>query len=273
MPKGVYPRTSGIPHQQVSGLAKIMLPPLPQHPLVPETAEEMLLTLAEHLEALAKPREYSVYSTDFARFLKERVWTRDEARGGRVARFPDYAFLQDLCDDLLTEPKLMVEKSRRVLATWTACAFDVWIAAGGQDPRWPALMNARGNRQVFLIHQKFEDAEKVLRTRTWHIIEQLEERGIREVWPDFPRWTRKEGELAADNGSYITGLPEGSNQTRGPGATLLHVEELAFLNNAKALIEGALPTLRGGGHIVAISTANASSYAKLLVEGSLRSGW
>jgi len=246
---------------------------LPLAPLVPDSPEAQLVTLMERLQELSTPQVYSVYSTDFYRFLMECVWTKDEARGGRVAQFPPYPFLKDLCDDMIVEEKLFIEKSRRVLATWTACAYDVWIAAGGQDPRWPQLMNARGNRQVFLCHQKFEDANKCLSTRTWFIIQQLEARAIRDQWPDFPHWSWKEGEIAADNGSFITAVPEGSNQLRGPGATLLHIEELAFLNNAKQMLEGAIPTLRGGGHIVAISTANAASYAKLLRDGQLRAGW
>src|SRR5260370_41094497 len=192
MPKGVWERRCALPLGE-SVIAKLLGQPLAPEPLAPLTTEQQILTLVSHLEGLAQPKQYSAYSTDFYRFLMECVWTRDEARGGRVAPIPRYPFLKDLCDDLIVEEKLFIEKSRRVLATWVACAFDVWIAAGGQDPRWPVLMNARGNRQVYLCHRKFEDADKCLEMRTWFIIQQLMARDIWKVWPDLPHWTKKAG--------------------------------------------------------------------------------
>lgn len=270
MPKGVYPRMPGIEKEQRQAMARLLGTPAPPSSALPLPAAERARLLEERLALLSRPAPRPVYSTDFYRFLTERVWTKDEARGGRVAQIPPYPFLPDLCDDLVTCRKLFIEKSRRVLATWIACTFDVWIAAGGQDPRWAVLKYARGNRQVFLCHQKFEDSNKYLRERVWFIIRQLEERAIRDVWPDFPRWQWKEGEITASNGSLITAVAQGSDQLRGFAATLLHLEELAFWEHAKPTIEGALPTLRGGGHVLAITTANAGTYADDLRSGRLR---
>src|SRR5213079_3385439 len=97
------------------------------------------------------------YRNDFHAFLTECVWTKDEA-AGRVAPMPSYPFLKDLCDDLVTEKKLLVEKSRRVLASWTVCAFDVWVASGGRDPRWETLMSGDGHRLVWLSARQSEQA-------------------------------------------------------------------------------------------------------------------
>jgi hypothetical protein len=47
------------------------------------------------------------------------------------------------------------------------------------------------------------------------------------------------------------------------------MEEIAFMEQAKSTIEGAIPTLRGGGHLVAITTANNSSYASLVASGNI----
>jgi hypothetical protein len=236
-----------------------------------ESPLERVATLSRHLSQLAEPPT-NPYQTDFHAFLTRLVWTKDEAAGGRVARFPEWPYIQDICDDLILRPKLFFEKSRRVLATWAACAFDVWVAGGGQDPRWPTLMYATGNRQVFLCHRKFEDSNKYLRERVWFVIDELSRRRVWDDWPDFPQWHWKEGEISASNGSLITAVAQGSDQTRGFAATALHLEELAFWENAQETVEGALHTLRGGGHVYAITTPKANTYAKHIRDGKIASG-
>lgn len=242
-----------------------------------ETVGERVAMLAAHLKDLATPSQ-NPYQTNFHRFLTERVWTKDEAAAGRVARFPDWPYLKDMCDDLICCPKVFFEKSRRVLATWLCCAFDVWLAAGGQDPRWKdengnsSLLYATGNRQIFLCHRKFEDSAKYLRERVKFIVDELCRRNIWEVWPEFPEWDWKESEGRASNGSLITAVAQGSDQIRGFASTALHFEELSFWENAQVTVEGAIPTMRGGGHMYAVTTPKANTYAKRIRDGKLTSG-
>lgn len=255
-------------HRRVQGLLGIAGGKLD---LSEESSVERAAVLAQRMRDLATPVE-NAYQNCFHTFLTQLVWTKDEAAGGRVARFPDWPYIRDVCDDLILKPKLMFEKSRRVLATWAACAFDVWIAAGGQDSRWPTLMYATGNRQVFLIHRKFEDSNKYLKERVWFVIQELMNRRVWDDWPEFPHWHWKEGEISASNGSLITAVAQGSDQVRGFAATALHLEELSFWENAQVTVEGALPTLRGGGHVYAITTPKANTYAKRIRDGKITSG-
>lgn len=237
-----------------------------------ETFAWKIALLSQRVVELSKPAPLNPYQSDFYKFLSELVYTMDEAAGGRVEKAPDWPFLKELSDHLITCERLFIEKSRRVFASWAVCAFDVWVAAGGQDPRWPALMNATGHRQVFIVSRKYEDSCKFLKRRVKFIVDQFQERGFHEFWPDFPDWEWKENEGAASNGSLITAVAQGSDQLRGSGSTVVHIEEFSFFEMARATVESLLPTIQGGGHCCIVTTPNSSSYARDIRDGILKSG-
>jgi hypothetical protein len=219
----------------------------------------------------ARRKATNRYQTDFHAFLTELCWTRDEAAGGRVAKIPDWPYLREMSEILLEHEKVFVEKSRRVLASWVVSAYDCWILGGGQSPKWPALMNATGNRHIFVVARKYESSCYFLEQRIRFIVDQFEARGGRDLWPTFPKVEWKQGYGYASNGSVIQAVGQGSDQLRGVASTLCHIEEASFMEQAKATFEGLLPTLRGGGRCVVVSTPNAASYASRLVAGTLRS--
>ncbi len=57
---------------------------------------------------------------------------------------------------------------------------------------------------------------------------------------------------------------------RGPGITLIDADEVSYWPEARASLASALQTLQGGGHLVAIGTANAASFAASIVAGKVR---
>lgn len=218
-------------------------------------------------------RRAGPWQRSFRAFLREWVWTQDEARGGQVARFPDYPYIDEVCDALLTYDLLFIEKSRRVLASWTVCAFDLWVAAGGQDPRWPSLMLSTDNRQVILAARKLKDLQGsawFLRERVKFIYDQAIARGIQSVWPEFPTFEWTYAEARASNGARINAVPSGADQMRGPGATVVHCEETSFWPQARASLSGARPVTQGGGHIVLVSTAQGGTFAEDIRNGTIR---
>lgn len=235
----------------------------------------------------AQPQSASPCQRRFINFLIHCVWTKDESAGGIVRRFPTgygrdgrhwLPMWLEMEDIYLREPKFMLEKSRRVLASWFTCAFDVWVAAGGQDPRWRdesgrrTLMLHPGNRQVAVVAQKMRGLGGTawfLRDRIGFILEEFEKNDCRRYWPEFPTWSSKEGEIAFSNGSRICAVAQGEHQVRGAGSTVLHVEEVAFMDRAEKTVGPALQTLRGGGHAILITTANSGSYAHRLRDGRL----
>jgi hypothetical protein len=219
-------------------------------------------------------QRYASAQADFHLFLKTCVFTQDEARS-RVAQMPDWPFIGEVADAFAGCPLLFVEKSRRTLGSWLGCAWDLFIASGGVDRRWPTLLNGTTNRKVVIAAKKLQDAQgsaMFLGERVKFIYDEFERRGCREFWPTFPTWKFTHSEARGSNGSVIYAVPSGQDQLRGVTATLLHMEEVAFWDNAQASIEAALPVLRGGGHIICISTANAGSYARKIVMGEIGKG-
>jgi len=231
-------------------------------------AEEWL-TLQEHAErgAVTNP-----YQRSYLKFWNDLVWTVDEARAGEVRKAPDWPMFADLEHDLLTERRLFLDKSRRVMASWFVCGFDIWLMAGGQDRRWPALMRSTHNRQIVLASRKekgFQGSAWFIERRVQFIAEELERRGVRNVWPEWPTWTWTYCQGENSLGSKINGVPQGADQCRGPGATFLHFEEVAAWEEAQASIESASMTLLAsegyGGHLCALSTAAVGTYAAAVV--------
>jgi hypothetical protein len=208
------------------------------------------------------------YQRSYLTFWNELVYTKDEARAGEVRKAPAWPLFRDLEDDLMRFPLQLWDKSRRVMASWFMCAFDVWLMAGGQDPRWPSLMRSTRNRQVILASRKLEDIQGsawFVEERVKFIVEQLEERGIRKHWPTFPEFTWSFAKGVASNGGRIDAVPQGKDSIRGPGATVIHAEEVASWPQAQPSIESAKMVTQGGGHLVAITTAATDTYAADIV--------
>jgi len=184
------------------------------------------------------------------------------------------AYWADWETALLCCSPLLIDKTRRVMASNIVCAWDLWVASGGQDPRWPALMLSTQNRKVIVQSRKLEDeggsAEFVGRIGEMYRI--AVEQGLRERWPGFPEWKFSFGNGRASNGGRITAVPQGADQIRGPGTTLLHAEELSFWTEAGETLETAIPALHPYGHLVAVTTPAVGTYAKDIRDGLVGRG-
>ena len=265
----------------VQGVASDLLPGVDITPASEEVSLHRVSALTQRIRQIVSPPPPNKYKASFLAFLQDCCYTIDEGRGGKIGRFPaHYPFIADLVEALHICPMpLMIEKSRRVLASWTVYAWDVWLAAGGQDSRWvnsegeAILLNNDGYRQVFLVTRKYEDSCRYLHRRVKPICEFFEKYGCRELWPDFPRPRWNEGEATFENGSVISAVAQGADQLRGPGATHVHCEEFSFWEQAQRTLSGLIPTTAGGGHVTLITTALAGSYAADVRNGTLKGGW
>jgi len=64
--------------------------------------------------------------------------------------------------------------------------------------------------------------------------------------------------MGFDNGSQITSMPSASDPARGESATLVVVDEWAFLPNPEEAWASIEPVADVGGRIIGLSTANGS---------------
>lgn len=271
--EGLVPPKKTLEKQTDNAIRKLIGKPVLARPKEPETPATRIHALQAEIRVRQR---VNPYQSDLYKFVTELVWTKDEARGGEVRQFPSYPFIRDYADDYIIEPLQMWEKSRRMLGSWFASAADLWVAAGGQDPRWlgqkttefpngiPVLMRSIENRQVIIAARKLEDIQGsswFLNERVRFIYDQLVMRGIHEKWPGFPTFTFSETVARGSNGGRINAVPQGPDVFRGAGATMVRMEEGAFMSDFKRTLAGMGPTLTGGGHCLVITTAESTSYA------------
>lgn len=271
---GTRPLHPALSSEQARGLRTLLgrdrLVPANDHA---ESDMEMLARLAGRLHTLRNPKGRE-YQYSFTKFRTELVFTKDEAAGGRVARIPDYPYLREVDAALLTCPHLLIEKSRRMLLTWTVLAYDLWLAAGGQDPRWPELAHSSGNRKIILAARKLEgeNGSADFLSRIRFIYDQFEDRGLREQWPEFPTIQWRFDRATCSNGTVISAVAQGEHQLAGSGVTFVHAEESARWEEQRASISSALQTLTGGGRIALVTTAQANTYVSKIALDKLRPG-
>lgn len=238
-----------------------------------ETPAQRILALQERLRVVSRPpRPSNPWQGDYHKFATDWIWTKDEERAGQVAKLPDWPHFKDFADALITKELLLVEKSRRVMASWFVCGFDLWLAAGGQDERWPTLMRSTQNRSIVIAALKLKGkngSHWFLHQRIKFIYNECIRRGIREVWPEFPTFRFTYDQAEGSNGSMISAIPQGEDQSRGGGETFIHDEEFAMWPQAQASLAVQIPCVKNGGHIALVTTPQVASFCAALRAGEL----
>jgi hypothetical protein len=222
------------------------------------------------------------YANSFALFLRDCVRTTDKAMAGKIRQWPTGPewdeYWADWETSLLCCSPLLVDKTRRTMASNVICAFDLWLASGGTDPRWPVLLESRENRSVLIQAQKLgknredEGCSAEFVTRIEQLYDNAVRAGIRTLWPSFPEWEFGFGWGRASNGGKILAIPEGPGQVRGAGTTFLHMEEGGEWEQAEATCSVALPSLFPHGHAVMVTTPVVGSYVQRIRNGEIKSG-
>lgn len=205
-------------------------------------------------------------------FIKECVWTVDQARNvvrkypGEGLRDPDPMcdcagpngggcenYLHDLVNRWFFHDRLLVPKSRRVMASWTMLACQYW------------LMRYRPNSFVAIVSRKRGEtdsegsAELVKRVRFIH--DHLpEECAHLAAEYQFARFR-----IPARN-SEMVAIGQGAHQLRQYTATSIFFDEFAFWEEAQATYQASFPTLEGGGKLVIVSSANPGFFHQLATD-------
>lgn len=185
----------------------------------------------------------------YARFVK----TRDESDPeSAVKPFPidSKEYLARLLQDFTQYQRVAVAKSRQVIATWTACVFMT---------HWARF---KPHQHVIFQTQKWDDAvEKVCMAGS--------ARGdgftgrCQFIERHLPSWLRQkiqesEGRIMYPNGSMIEALAGGRDQIRGKTPSLIVLDEMAFLDEAKATYTSIAPLIQKGAKFIALSTPNGA---------------
>lgn len=219
---------------------------------------DTMARMASSAEAADSPYRFV---GDWARTFDEVEAAKEE--GQLIRPFPKKFYVKAYIDAWRESSILLVPKSRRMLATWTFCALDYWLAAFRQGATIFIASTMRTKSDELLARCKF-------------IHEQLPER------PHFlkPVMEWKNGQkgdptrlIFPEMRSVIQSVSEDPDELRQSGATLIHCEEFAHWQWQERAWTAMRPVVQGGGKLVVVSTPKAGTFFRDLVfdEGSIRS--
>jgi len=115
----------------LSGFVPELQVVLASKPLTEKQVEELL--------KCADPKTGLIY------WLKNYVWTWDKANK-RKASYPLWPFQEEFLKELEIGGKILVEKSRDLMVTWTVCEYMLWHMQF--DPFWSGLATSRNANEV-----------------------------------------------------------------------------------------------------------------------------
>ena len=149
---------------------------------------------------------------------------------------------------------LMVEKSRQILGSWIVCCYLLWRA------KYRA-------HQLMLVQSKREDDAANLvfaKEPTFARMSFLESNlpGHLRTF-EFPKCASY-GHLYAPNGSHVWAIPEGGEIVRSNTASVIVSDEAAFQPEFDKSYTAALPSIKGGGSYIGISSAENGEFESLV---------
>ena len=133
-------------------------------------------------------------------------------------------------------------KARQIGWTTLVAAHQFWLAFFHPDQNIIDL--SRTERESVLLLRKSKYGFQ-------HMPEWMLARGPESL-------VEHQQKMAFDNGSMITSMPSASDPARGESATLVVVDEWAFLPNPEEAWASIEPVADVGGRIIGLSTANGS---------------
>ena len=175
----------------------------------------------------------------------------------------DWGLPLDLLTRLAHTGVLCVEKSRQVMMSWLLVSYLLWRAKFHPH-------------QLILVQSKREDDAELL---VYHKDPQMGrmsflEAHLPEDVQDLPFQNHmaasrlgtgaSNGHLYFPNGSRVWGIPQGGNIIRSNTCSCLFSDEAAFQPEFGLAYQAALPSIKGGGQGVFVSSAEVGDFATLV---------
>lgn len=209
-----------------------------------------IIELAEKNKKFAS-LEYEKCRRDFYYWLINWVYTLDphaHLQGKNpIRQFPDKDYFKEFTKVLMTHDKILVPKSRQIMISWIMCAYTLWHS------------QFNVGRFAMVQSKKEGDANRLLDR-------------IFVMWQNQPAFLKEpniakqiENEISfKQKMSYIIALAQGSDQARMNTASLIFIDEGAFIPALRDVLTAAKPTTDGGAQIVIVSTANPGYFCSLV---------
>lgn len=141
---------------------------------------------------------------------------------------------------LMVERLIIILKARQLGISWICCAYALWLCLFQPG-------------KFVLIFSKGQNEANEMLERVRKLYERLPE-WLKEATPQLIRSNTTE--LAWSNGSRVESLPATKSAGRSLTASLVILDEAAFLLFANELYTALKPTIDAGGQLIILSTAN-----------------
>lgn len=158
---------------------------------------------------------------------------------------------------------LCVEKSRQVMASWLVCAYVLWRAKF--HPHQLILVQSKREDDAALLVFTKEPQIGRMSFLELHLHPDLQQLGFgsnKEVAKTGQGATRCH--LFFPNGSHIWGIPQGGNIIRSNTCSCLFSDEAGFQPEFGLAYQAALPSIKGGGQGIFVSSAEVGDFATLI---------
>lgn len=143
-------------------------------------------------------------------------------------------------DALMVKRLLIILKARQLGISWIACAYALWLCL------------FQPGKLVICFSKGEKEAQELIRR-----IQALYDRLPAWLSAELPQQTKDNaGDLAWANGSRVQSLAASAHAGRSFTASLVILDEAAFLTYANKIYVALKPTIDGGGQLIILSTAN-----------------
>ena len=217
--------------------------------------KKMTLEQKEKLSQMLAEQAVDRAKDDLLFFLDKMVYTQDEHDSRLpIKPIPMYKqYMRELAYLFLTEPLLLVEKSRQMMVTWIFVACHLWDAM------------FHDGRRIFFQSKKEVDADHLVQ-RAKIIYESIPEPYRTIIYSRYPaRVPMSYLKLEfPQNRSIIQGTAQGADVIRQYTASRIFSDEMGFQEKAEEAFIAAKPTIVGGGTFIGVSTPNFKNFWYLL---------
>lgn len=194
-------------------------------------------------------------------FITNNIFTRDAVDSDNpVKLYPDYDYLKFLVRLWQKEKHLLVPKSRRMTASWTFLAINLWDC-----------IFHRG-RETAVVSKKEDDSAELVARIEFMFNHIPPDKIPKALLPtiDGGKMKKSPPKITFDFGdgstSYCAGFPVGADQLRQFTFSSIFVDEAAFMREAEEFYTGARPTILGGGRMIMVSSRSPGFFKRLVFD-------
>jgi len=201
-------------------------------------------------EAEPQPDESGARAIELAKCLADCAYfchnygviddTQNHGEGGGTMPFHLWPAQVRVMWLMMTQRLLIILKARQLGISWLCCMYALWLCL------------FQPGKMVLCFSQGQTEANELIR-RILALYERLPEWMLEAV----PKLVKDTTEMLEwDNGSRVRSLPATQKAGRSLTASLVILDEAAFLAWARQLYTALKPTIDGGGQLIILSTAN-----------------